>query len=281
MTKIGCHVSIAKGIENSPKTAGELECSAMQIFTRSPQGGAFANISKNTAETFKKQCKKYNIKNVYVHTPYYINFASNDNRLRYGSINAVKVEMERASVLGAQYVITHLGSAKELDRKTAVQKTISGLKKALDRYTDSAKLLIENSAGAGNLIGADFEEIGKILSEAQSVLGGLSGHLAGVCLDTQHSFASGYDWNNDLVKIFKILGKNIGLKNIKLIHFNDSASEMASRKDRHANLGEGKITMEALKKIALFAKKHKIDLICETAYPGVIQDIKILKRLVK
>jgi deoxyribonuclease-4 len=279
MTKIGCHVSIAKGIENSPKIAGELKCSAMQIFTRSPQGGAFSDISQKTAETFKKQCRKYGIKNVYVHTPYYINLASDNNRLRYGSINAIKVEMERADILGAKYVITHLGSAKDLGRKVSLKKTIEGLKKVLDGCVGTTELLIENSAGAGYIVGADFEEIGKILSAVKAKK--YSGKISGICLDTQHSFASGYDWNNDFEKSLKILEKNLGLENIKLIHLNDSASELGSRKDRHENIGKGKIRMEAFKKIARFAKKNKIDLICETAYPGVIQDMKILKQLIK
>jgi deoxyribonuclease-4 len=250
----------------------------MQIFTRSPQGGTAIKISKELAENFKKQCKKYKIKNVYVHTPYYINLASKNNRVRYGSINAIRIELERADALGAKYVMTHLGSAKELGEGESLKKIIEGLQKALDEYKGTTKLLIENSAGAGNIIGADFEEIGKILSALSTLP--LAG-LAGICLDTQHSFASGYDWKNDFDKCLKILEKNIGLKNVKLIHANDSASEAGSRKDRHANIGDGKIGLEGFKKIARFAKKNKIDMICETAYPGVIQDIKILKRLVK
>ncbi|MBU4224110.1 deoxyribonuclease IV [Patescibacteria group bacterium] len=276
MTQVGCHVSIARGIENSPKIAYELGCEAMQIFTRSPQGGAAAKISEETAKKFKVECGKYKIKNIYVHTPYYINLASKNNRVRYGSINAIRIELERAGALGAKYVMTHLGSAKELGAEESFKKVIEGLKKVLDGYKGTTKLLIENSAGAGDIIGADFEEIGKILSELNALPA-----LAGICLDTQHSFASGYDWKNDFDKNMKILGKHIGFKNVKLIHANDSASETGSRKDRHANIGDGKIGLEGFKKIARFAKKNKIDMICETAYPGVIQDIKILKNFIR
>lgn len=276
MTQVGCHVSIARGIENSPKIAGELGCEAMQIFTRSPQGGAAAKISEETAKKFKVECGKYKIKNIYVHTPYYINLASKNNRVRYGSISAIRIELERASALGAKFVMTHLGSAKELGAEESFKKVIEGLKKILDGYKGTTKLLIENSAGAGDIIGADFEEIGKILSALNTMSA-----LAGICLDTQHSFASGYDWKNDFDKNMKILGKHIGFKNVKLIHANDSASEAGSRKDRHANINKGEIGLEGFKKIARFAKKNKIDMICETAYPGVIQDIKILKDFIK
>ncbi len=285
MTQVGCHVSIARGIENSPKIAYELGCEAMQIFTRSPQGGAAAKISEETAKKFKVECGKYGIKNIYVHTPYYINLASKNNRVRYGSISAIRIELERASALGAKYVMTHLGSARELGKTEALKKTIEGLKKVLDGYNGATKLLIENSAGAGSIIGADFEEIGKILSALSAKK--YSSKLAGICLDTQHSFASGYDWKNDFsakggpASGWEALKKYIGLNNVRLIHTNDSATEAGSRKDRHANIGDGKIGLEGFKKIARFAKKNKIDMICETAYPGVIQDIKILKDLIK
>lgn len=274
--QVGCHVSIAGGIDKSPETAAALGCEAMQIFTRSPQGGAAAKISEETAKKFKVECGKYKIKNIYVHTPYYINLASKNNKIRYGSINAIRMELERASALGAKYVMTHLGSAKELGAEESFKKVIEGLKKILDGYKGTTKLLIENSAGAGDIIGADFEEIGKILSVLNTMPA-----LAGICLDTQHSFASGYDWKNDFDKNMKILGKHIGFKNVKLIHANDSVSEAGSRKDRHANIGDGKIGLGGFKKIARFAKKNKIDMICETAYPGVIQDIKILKDFIK
>jgi len=277
--QVGCHVSIARGIENSPKIAYELGCEAMQIFTRSPQGGKTPELKKVAIEKFKSDCKKYKIKNVYVHTPYYINLASKNNRVRYGSISAIRIELERANALGAKYVMTHLGSAKELGAEESFKKVIEGLKKVLDGYEGATKLLIENSAGAGDIIGADFEEIGKILSVL--IAKKYSSKLAGICLDTQHSFASGYDWKNDFNKCLKILEKNVGLKNVKLIHANDSASEAGSRKDRHANINKGKIGLEGFKNIARFAKKNKIDMICETAYPGVIQDIKILKDFIK
>lgn len=278
MTKVGCHVSIAGGVDKAPVRARELGCDVMQIFTRPPQGGKTAELTKEIVEKFKGEMKKNGIKTVYIHTPYYINLASADNRIRYGSIKAIRDELERASALGAKFVMTHLGSAKEFGYTIAEEKTIAGLEKVLDGYNGSAKLLIENSAGAGKIIGADFEEIGRILKPSKAAFNG--GGLAGICLDTQHSFASGYDWKNDFSKNIKILEKEIGGKNVKLIHANDSASKAGSRKDRHAHIGKGEIGIEAFKKFARFAKKNKIDLICETAYPGVIKDIKLLKKLI-
>jgi endonuclease IV len=139
---------------------------------------------------------------------------------------------------------------------------------------------LENSAGAGKIIGAKFEEIGKILKKLKSAKGGLA--IAGICLDTQHSFATGYDWSaqGGLNSGWEALSKYIGFKNVKLIHANDSVSEAGSRKDRHAHLCKGKIGLVFFKKIAKFANQNNIDLICETAFPGVVEDIKILKKLI-
>lgn len=270
---IGCHVSIAKGIENAPKLARELGCESAQIFTRSPQGGKTAELTEKNILVFKENCEKCGIKNVFVHAPYFINLGSVNNKIYYGSISAIKTELERANALGAKYVMTHLGSAKDLGEEESVKKTTEGLDKILDDYNGDAKLLIENSAGAGKIIGADFEQIGKILRTIKNP------SLVGICLDTQHSFASGYDWKNNFDNCIKALNKNIGAKNIKLIHANDSASELGSRVDRHSHIGLGKIGLEGFKKITAFAQKNNIDMICETAYPGVMKDIETLKEI--
>src|SRR3989344_9511635 len=167
---IGCHVSIVKGlpagrqgIENAPELADKLGCEAMQIFTRSPQGGPFPEISGEAAKNFKKNCRKFGIKEVYIHTPYFINLASKNNRIYYGSTNSIRKELERASELGAKYVMTHLGSAKDLGEEKSLKKITEALEKIFENYNGSAQLLIENSAGAGQIIGSDFKQIGKIL----------------------------------------------------------------------------------------------------------------------
>ena len=279
---IGCHVSIAKGlpagrqgIEKAPKIAHKLGCEAVQIFTRSPSGGSFSEISGETAKNFKENCQRLGIKNIYVHTPYFINLASKNNRIYYGSINSIRKELERASELGAKYVMTHLGSAKDLGEEKSLKKITDALEKIFEDYSGSAKLLIENSAGAGQIIGSDFKQIGKIFSSTPD----FDEYLTGVCLDTQHSFASGYDWKDNFDQTIEKIDKELGLKNIKLIHSNDSLTDFNSHKDRHAHIGQGKIGLEGFEKLVAFAKKNNIDMICETAYPGVIEDIKISKEM--
>ena len=268
--KIGCHVSIAGGVDKAPERAHDLGCEVMQIFSRSPQGGKKIEISEQMANEFKLQATKYKILSTYIHSPYYINFASAESRIRYGSISAIKEELERASLLGAKYVMTHLGSAKDLGEEEGRKKTIEMLIKTLEDYEGSTKLLLENSAGAGAIIGDDLAELGEIIKKVNSSA------IAGICLDTQHSFASGYDWR-DFEKTIERIDREIGIKNIKLIHANDSLTECGSKKDRHAHIGEGLIGREAFEKIVDFAKENEIDLILETEHDKVVEDIELLK----
>jgi deoxyribonuclease-4 len=269
---IGCHVSIAGGVFNSPQRAFELESEAMQIFTRSPQGGKAPELTSEIVAKFQEECAKNNIKMTVVHTPYYINFASSNPRISHGSIAVIRDELERASILGAKYVMTHLGSAGELSEPDANSKTIEALKKALDGYDGSTELLIENAAGSGKIMGSTFSQIKEILDAVNHP------KLTGICIDTQHSFASGYDWREFKVTIKKI-DEELGLEKIKLIHANDSKTEFASRKDRHEHIGKGLIGKEAFKDIVTFAKKYDITMILETEHDFVKDDIELLKKL--
>ncbi len=272
--KIGCHVSIADGIQKAPERASVLGCEVMQIFTRSPQGGGSKEIEEKTANEFKENCRRYKIENTYVHTPYYINLASANNRICYGSVSAIKEELRRADKIGAKYVMTHLGSTKELGKKAGIEKVVEMLKKTLDDYAGECKLLLENSAGAGNIIGSNLAELLLVLEKVNNSA------IAGICLDTQHSFASGYDWT-DFDETLQRIDEEIGLKNIKLIHANDSLTECGSNKDRHAHIGEGLIGAKAFEKIVAFAQESGVDMILETQHDKVEEDIKLLKKMRK
>jgi len=269
---IGCHVSIAGGIQNAPKRAADLGCECMQIFTRSPQGGKAPMLTNEVCEKFKTQNAKFKIEEVYIHTPYYINFASANNRIRYGSVSVVRNELDRGSVLGAKYVMTHLGTAKELGQAEAIKKTIEMLKKTLDGYKGKTKLLLENSAGAGEIIGDSLKELAEVIVSVNSPA------IAGVCLDTQHSFASGYDWRDFDTTIGKI-DKELGIGKIKLIHANDSQTDLGSNKDRHEHIGYGKIGKIAFQQIVDFFKEKGVDMLLETEHDRITEDLEILKKM--
>lgn len=256
--KFGAHISIAGGIENAPQRAHSIGCECFQIFSRSPRGGQVPALNKNTLINFKDNLQKYYFKEFYIHAPYFINFGSKNNRIFYGSIALIRQDLERGSTLGAKYVMAHLGSAKDLGPEKAISQTIKGIKKVLADYKGKTQLLIEISAGAGKIIGDNFEEIAKILRNLPNSIG--------VCFDTAHAFESGYDLRTKeaVKKTFNHFDKAIGLNRLKLLHGNDSKTDLGSRLDRHEHIGKGKIGLEGFKAIINHPKLKAINMIIET-----------------
>jgi len=271
----GAHISTSGGIENAPENAHEIGAAVFQFFDRSPRGGKPTYTDKSVAE-FKANMAKYKIQECYIHTPYYINLASAENRIRFGSISVIREELESASRLGARYVMTHLGSAKDFTDQEALALVVDGINKILNGYTGTAELLIENSAGAGQIIGDTFEEIGFIIKKIQST-------RVGVCLDTCHAFTSGYDFRTAkaLTETLKQFDKHIGLTKLKLFHLNDSKTELGSHKDRHADIGYGFIKEQAFAAIAGSSALKNINAVLETPEEEINykQTIQLLKKL--
>ncbi|MBU1132028.1 deoxyribonuclease IV [Patescibacteria group bacterium] len=273
----GAHTSIAGGIENAPLRAKELGCEVFQMFTRSPQGGK-PTFNENSIANFRANLKKSKIAEFYIHAPYYINLASADNRIKYGSISAIREELETGTKLGAKYVMAHLGSAKDYSEKKALQITAESLNKVLENYTGTTEFLIELSAGSGKIMGDTFDDIAYIFKR-------LKNKKVGVCLDTCHAFASGYDLRTKTAidKTLREFNKIIGLEKLKLLHLNDSLVELGSRKDRHADIGEGLIGMKTFEIIVNHPKLKKINGIIETPRLKLsdAKSLKILKKLRK
>jgi len=271
--KIGAHVSIAGGIANAPQRAADLGCEVFQIFTRSPQGGPAPKLTAEVVQEFKKEMEKHNQENCYIHAPYYINFASSKESTRKSSVRIVREELERGSLIGAKYVMFHPGSAKDLERKNALKITASGVAEVLKGYKGTTELLLEISAGAGEIIGDTFDELESIIKACD--------RKPGICLDSAHMFASGYDikTKNGFTGVLKTIKRTVGLDSIKLIHANDSKVGLGERKDRHEHIGDGKIGTEGFKNlINLFPET---DFILETQHDKVVEDIKMLKGIRK
>ena len=258
----GSHVSIAGGVFNAPDHAVAEGCEVFQIFTRSPRGGAAPKLTSDIVKQFKDNCQKHNFKNYYAHAPYYVNLASNQPATYHSSIKIIREELERSSLLGVEALMIHIGSAKDNPRKPALAKAIAGLKKILAGYTGSTQLLLEIAAGSGNVIGDSFDEIGEILKALKA--------KPGVCFDTCHAFASGYDLRTKagVEKTLKEFDRKIGLDKLKLIHFNDSKKELGSHVDRHEHIGQGKIGLEGFKALINHPKLKKVNGILETHKDG-------------
>jgi deoxyribonuclease IV len=275
--KIGCHVSIAKGIWNAPANAAALGCETFQIFTRSPHGGAVAAITKDGISQFRAAMDQHGFDQFVIHAPYIINFGSSNPRVYHGSIHIVRQELERGSLIGAQYVMFHPGSISS-NPDGGLRQVKAGFKKILDGYKGTTKLLIENTAGAGAVVGDTFEELADLMK-------GLVKHkgFGGICYDTQHGFGSGYDIRTPaaVADTFKKFDKIIGLEWLKMFQVNDSKVDLASHKDRHEHIEDGKIGPAGFGALLKFLQGKKLDLplILETEHDKVEADIKILKTL--
>jgi len=287
--KFGLHVSIEGGIDKAPARAFDFGAECFQVFSRSPHGGKAKEIDAEIVKKFRAEHRKYKLGNFYIHTPYYINLASGNNRIYYGSISAIKSELEMADLLGASGVVTHLGSAKDLGEKEAKKKLIEGLCKIFEApslksgkvgYRNfKAKLLLEITAGSGEIMGDTFEEIAFFIKEAEKKIGK---DVLGVCFDTAHAFASGYDLSSIEAahKTFEKFDKIVGIDRIKLVHINDSAAALDSHVDRHANIGNGKIGVEGITATLKELEKYNLDFILETPPSGVGEDLDILKTVI-
>lgn len=272
--KFGAHVSIAGGIDKAPLRARKLGCECFQIFTRSPRGGQPKPLRKDLVDPFLAACSEYGFSDYYVHTPYYINFSSGKKALRSSSIAIVREELERSSVIQARYVMTHLGSAAGMTRSKAVRMVADGISKVLEGASFSTKLLLENTAGQGATIGDTFEELAEILDM-------VGDPALGVCIDTAHLLASGYDIRTDraLQKTLDSLSTAVGLGRVKLIHGNDSKVPLGGKKDRHEHIGKGEIGKDGFKAIISRPELKNLNMIVETPPDKVALDIKLLKRL--
>jgi len=269
----GAHVSIAGGIDKAPERAAEIGCEVFQIFSRPPQGGNATKISDGLFKSFQENLKKHNQKEFYIHTPYIINLASQESRIRGNSIRLIREDLQRGSLLGAKYVMTHLGSAKELDKEIANKMVVENLKRIFDKQYKT-QLLIEISAGAGNIIGSTFEDLAYFIEN-------LKGYKIGICLDTAHMFASGYDLRTkEAVKnTFDEFDKIVGFQYLKMFHVNDSKVGFGEHKDRHEHIGNGNIGLKGFEAMMQDKRLQPFNFICETESDSIKEDILLLKKL--
>lgn len=274
--KFGAHVSIAGGVQNAPLNAAKLGCEVFQMFSRSPQGGPAPKLTPEIVDAFHRNCEEHHLSDWVIHSPYYINFASGEERTRGNTMRIIREELERGSLLGAQYVMFHPGSARDVGEKQAMKFCVDGIRRVLDGYKGSTQLLIEISAGAGMVIGATFESVGALIK-------GIDHPELGVCFDTAHAFASGYDLRTPAAvqATFKTFDKLIGLKRLKMSHCNDSKVDLGMKRDRHEHLGEGFIGLKGFEAMVSSKIFKHINLYLETEHDRVVEDLTLLKKLRK
>lgn len=243
--RIGFHVSIQDGLDKAVDRASDLTCNTFQMFTRSPRAWAYSALDPAIVDSFRKKLERSQIDPVFIHTPYLLNLSSPDETIYTKSVDALVAEVNRSDMLGISYVVTHLGSHLGKGVEVGLQRVTSAIRRSLTQNENGVVLLLENKAGGRNTVGSSFEELGEIIRRLNG------SERVGICLDTCHCFAAGYDLGTEsgLQEVLATVEDSVGLNRLNLVHLNDSEAPLGSQVDRHEHIGLGKIGEEGFKRI--------------------------------
>lgn len=235
---IGAHFSISGGYHQAVAEAVRLGCPVFQIFTKNASTWRERKVRRAESDLFRQACRQAEIRFVASHAGYLINPASGDAVKWKKSCRALAKEVERAAALGLQALVLHPGSHMGSGVEAGIRRTVSCLAAVVEKAVESdVYLLLETTAGQGNCLGHRFEHLAAIIDG----LGKPSN--VGVCLDTCHVFAAGYDLRTEIAlqKTLEAFDRSIGLERLKLLHLNDSLKPLGARVDRHVHIGRGHI----------------------------------------
>lgn len=231
---LGAHVSIRGGVERAPERAEAIGAEAIQLFTKTPNRWHEPPINDETAARFREAVARQRLRALVAHDSYLINLASPDPKLRSRSIKSLVAELERCHALGIPFLVSHPGNYID-DRDLGLVRNAEACTAALDQADSATVILLETTAGTGTALGSNFEE----LSRLRSLIEGSHDGRIGICLDTCHVFAAGYDLVHDFDSVIAQLDSAVGLEWLRCLHLNDSKFGLASRRDRHEEIGHG------------------------------------------
>lgn len=255
----GAHVSCAGGLVNAAKAAIELEINTIQIHPSPPQRWNSQPFAAGVEDAFNETREGSCLEKVFFHAIYLINMATPDPQKFHFAKTSLLNYLDLSARIGGAGVIFHVGSMKDQpDEAEGYDRVVSGLNWVLERAPANSRLIMEVAAGSGSIIGDRVEELELIYSQLERK------ELAGFGLDTQHMWASGYDLATDLEGVIKNVDQSLGLDKVWSIHLNDSKTELASKKDRHENIGDGLIGEAALRRVFTHPKLQSIPFILET-----------------
>ncbi|MCS7197492.1 MAG: deoxyribonuclease IV [Candidatus Bipolaricaulota bacterium] len=273
---LGCHLSIAGGLEQTVARAQELRINALQIFSHNARSWKMGALKPDEARKFIERRRQAHIEYTVIHTIYLINLASPDPKNFQLSVQALKDEVQRAGELQIPHVNTHIGAHMGQGVEKGLERIAEAINAVLAspqaRSAPHVKILLENSAGEGTELGATFAELGAILNSIKEK------KRVGVCLDTCHAFAAGYDLTtpHGLEKTLQELERQIGLERVELIHLNDSKFPLGSRRDRHEHIGQGRIGIEGFRLIVNHPALRDKPFILETPKDDELSDLRNL-----
>ncbi|MGD0318108.1 MAG: deoxyribonuclease IV [Nitrososphaerales archaeon] len=276
---IGFHVSIEKSLDLAFDRAQEIGCTTFQIFTRNPRTWRFKPLEKDQTEAFRDKRKRLGFRFLVAHMPYLPNLASPEKVTMKASRLSLNEEVKRCDALGIDYLVTHLGSHLGGGAMLGVKNVSDAVNQALASSDGRVIILLENMAGQKNSVGSRFEELRLILDRVKK------GERVGVCLDTCHAFASGFDLSGpeSVRQSMAIFKDSVGYERIKVVHLNDSKGFLGSNLDRHENIGQGKIGMKGMKAFLQYRGITERPLIMETPYDdlkGMKQSLSLARSLI-
>lgn len=258
---LGAHFSVAGGLEQAVLTAKKYHCRALQIFSKNARTWKEKHLHEKEIDRFKQACTKSKVKYSLSHASYLINIASPDPDISRRSFDALKNEISRSGKLGIDYVVLHPGAYTRSSEKKGMETIIRNINQIYNRSKPGApRLLLETTSGQGTQIGHRFEQLSVILTKVDVP------EKTGICLDTCHIFAAGYDISRKAPyeNVISDFDQTIGLQKLFAIHLNDSKMECGSRKDRHAHIGKGCIGLEGFRHIMNDKRLYAVPKILET-----------------
>jgi deoxyribonuclease-4 len=259
MVKVGVHVSIAGSLDQAVDRALERDCDVFQMFSRNPRGWGFKPLGDTDRSLFQKKIGKTGLLPV-DHMPYLPNLASPKEDVHEKSVATLTAELQRCDQLRIPYLVTHLGHHLGDGIAGGRLRVIRAINAALGSADNGVMLLLENTAGEKNSVGSSFLHI-------RSIMDGISEKKRiGVCFDTCHGFAAGYELRTQegLKDTLRQFDEVIGLRDLKIVHLNDSKGELGSGLDRHEHIGMGRIGEEGFRRILSHPAIRNLPIICET-----------------
>lgn len=274
--KLGFHISIAGSIDEAVDKAEMEDYDTFQIFTRNPRMWRITPLNPLEVERFKEKVKRYGIYPIFGHMPYLPNLASSRDSVYKHSIESLTTELKRCIELRIPYLVTHLGSHLGAGKAFGRKRIIDAINDSFSKIKGDVILLLENTAGTRNSMGSSFEDIKQIVD------GIIHSDHIGVCFDTCHAFAAGYDLRTEqsVNTVIEKFEEVLEWKRLKLVHLNGSKGSLNAHKDRHEHIGLGKIGMAGFRNI-LHSEFRKIPLILETPIDESKQNLENLKKVIE
>lgn len=276
---LGAHMPTSKGLGHALREGKKIGCTAVQVFTSSPQMWKAAPLTAEKIADFKKAQEETGISEVVTHDSYLINLCATDPEMREKSINGMIHEVHRSAAYGIRYVVSHMGAHLGQGTDCALQVIAESTARVLSETPPEVTLLMETTAGQGTCMNANFEELARLIELSDKH------HRLGVCLDTCHVFAAGYDIRTEegYQRTFQEFDRLIGFDRLKVVHCNDSKKPLGSRVDRHEHLGKGEIGPKPFELLVNDPRFENVPIIVETPESETMhaENIAFLKSLIR